>query len=218
MALKHLGQAALAGVAVSLTGCGQPTTPTPAPTPAMPPPLMTKYIMLAGGGSDNTDMALWLGRVTNCNKQGTNPSDLYTMVDDSCCEASTWTALADPGQVTYELPGANYMSGDMNTTYTCPVMELDFLGWVRGYSNCEGGQQTWAESCVPEDINTSAGEWPMSASVAATKWELGTYESCHCEEQKIVSDGCWVGKTFPTMAFFFKIDSTQCTMMSEMVV
>merc|ERR1712127_1130790 len=47
-------------------------------------------------------------------------------------------------------------------------------------------------------------QWPKKTveGDVATHWETGTYESCNCEEKKLVGDQCFVGKTFPGMAFF----------------
>jgi len=45
----------------------------------------------------------------------------------------------------------------------------------------------------------------MNATAAATHWEVGNYATCGCEAPQINGESCFVGATFPGMAFFGKV-------------
>jgi len=83
----------------------------------------------------------------------------------------------------------------------------------------------FAEGCVPDDLNVTAGEYPMTDDVARTKLEEGTKESCHCTGTLLSSDGCYVAQSVgtthngdPMDALFVKINSMGCSTGFETVV
>merc|ERR1712012_177735 len=137
---------------------------------------------------------------------GSNPS-LYKKVDAKCCDAATWVAAG------VLVSGVDYSqwakSPEKGTgVYTCIPGDVGFLApgmntWVRGWQDCVGDKVAWAESCVPEEKGRAVA-WPMAASVAAEHWEKESYEACHCHMPPVVGDACFVGLTFPSMAFFGK--------------
>merc|ERR550539_2083868 len=158
-------------------------------------------------------MAQWLARRPACNFQGVTPDARYSSVPLECCDGASWDDDATrPSQGTVaSITASNMHDGDY---YTCPVMKLGFFGYVRGNLNCRDKGNgamgmTWAEGCVPADIDPHR-DWPMNETLAETKWEKGTYSSCHCEEKEVAGSSCWVGKAFPGTAFFFRTDDSQC--------
>jgi len=172
------------------------------------------YIKVLGGSPENADLLAKLAKVPECNYQGLLPSsdpnsDTYKVVDMKCCDLATWTGAGLVEGDDKEVTNTDWSkkkdgAGDV---YTCPVGDLGALGpfntYIRGYQGCESNKVVYAESCVPADLH-GENSWPMTKAVADTYWEQGTHESCHCEEPKLIGDQCFVGKSFPTMAFFGK--------------
>jgi len=163
------------------------------------------YLKILGGTADNTGALAKLALVPECNYQGMGDA-MYKVVDMKCCELATWTGVGlvegDDNDVTFTA----WDKTNNGIEYSCAVGDLGNLGgfppFVRGYQACEDNKVVYAESCVPESLHGVEHGWPMSAEEAAKHWEHGTYESCLCEEKKLVGDQCFVGKTFPGMAFF----------------
>jgi len=165
------------------------------------------YLTIFGEGNDQDDVVAQLAKVPQCDYQGLG-NDTYRVVDDSCCSATTWEQA---GISKHKINWSKWdkTNGDSHRPYTCPVASLgiggDFTGFdfVRGFQGCNGGQISASEKCVPHGTDMETG-WPMSEAVAEGAWKRGDYGSCGCEEKLLIGDQCYVGATFPGMAFFGK--------------
>jgi len=166
------------------------------------------YLTLFGEENDQDDVAAQLAKVPQCDYQGLG-NDTYRMVDESCCMKSTWEQAGVPEKQIAWAEWDKTNNGDDPRGYTCPVASLGLGGgftgfdFVRGFQGCNGGQISASEKCVPDGIDMENG-WPMAKDVAEGVWKHGDYGSCGCKEKLLIGDQCYVGATFPGMAFFGK--------------
>jgi len=178
------------------------------------------YLTVFGEGNDQDDVAAQLAKVPQCNYQGLG-NDTYRVVDDSCCRKSTWKQAGVPRDQIAWSTWDKTNNGDNHRGYTCPVASLGIGGgftgfdFVRGFQGCNGAQISASEKCVPDGIDMKTG-WPMAEDVAEGVWKHGDYGSCGCKEKLLIGDQCYVGATFPGMAFFGKSTGDEwCAKMAQ---
>merc|ERR1719203_1332662 len=206
----------------SSTDAASPAASPDAASPGPPPltlPEVNYLVVMATNAddpADNSKIVEVLGKhpEPQCNAQGLDPSKLYTKVPDECCNTDSWDSVmaTSPGAMINELP-VNFEYE--NVDYSCPILQLSPTTFVRGHADCGFVELwSWSEGCKPEGV-----AWPMTDSTEAnTHWERGSADSCNCEEEPVRGDGCFVGKTFPGVAYFFMLDGTNCRVTAEQAI